>query len=655
MVSLRWLAGLLTVTLVGAASYNCSTFAIPGASTTNITGINNSGTLVGAYTTGSTSHGFFANAASGSFQTVDYPGATNTRLFTINNNGVATGEFNFGIAGQAPGWFTVDAAGNFTTIAVPSQYSLLAVYGISDNGAMSAAVGVTGQSGGSFAILNPDGTVTLLPGFNNGSPGQSAPGSINTAPQMLESMLGFGGTALADASGNLTTIPIPHAFGLNNSGTVVGYAGSGPNGGDAPWFGFSRDSTGTISDVFCPGNPFFNPPATQAINDNGVVAGGTVILTPLPGQPQISLSTNTLTFPPAPIGQTSAVQNVTLTNTGNTRLDIAAISDSTGEIMISGCLDPVTKMASLDAGASCTLGLSATPTVQGQKTGSVNIRDSVPGSPHAIAVSVTGTAKPPSCQISSVLPGPPKQVNFTMQDTNSGLKSIVLLDSFNAQVNIPNFVQGSTVAITAAATQTDASQSSKVDLQATNVAGAATTCGSVFGGPSSWTGLGGSFSGKIALARDFSDLMHVFVRGGDNALWHMAQTSSGGWSGWESLGGFLSSDPIVAVPNAGVFEGIEVFAVGGDAALWHIRQFGPGSWSAWASLGGALIGNPGVIGDEAGHLEVFAAGTDHALWHIAQTSPGGAWGDWGSFGGVLVSDPAVFVNGAGGIEVFVLG
>jgi hypothetical protein len=36
--------------------------------------------------------------------------------------------------------------------------------------------------------------------------------------------------------------------------------------------------------------------------------------------------------------------------------------------------------------------------------------------------------------------------------------------------------------------------------------------------------------------------MEVFVRGTDNALWHIWQTApSNGWSGWNSLGGILLS------------------------------------------------------------------------------------------------------------------
>jgi hypothetical protein len=56
----------------------------------------------------------------------------------------------------------------------------------------------------------------------------------------------------------------------------------------------------------------------------------------------------------------------------------------------------------------------------------------------------------------------------------------------------------------------------------------------------------------------------VFVRGTDNALWH--KWYSGGWHGWESLGGVLTSDPDAVSWGSGR---IDVFVRGTDNALWH--------------------------------------------------------------------------------------
>jgi len=503
LASLGFLCLAVGATNARATSYSCATFSIPGANGTNITGINNSGALVGTYTintsSGIVSHGFTGNA-SGSFTTADYPGAANTQLFTINNNGVITGKFT---TGNNTGWFTLNGSGVFTVVAVPPPFTLNAIYGINDNGAISAVV--TSSAGTSFAILNPDGTVTPVPGYN--APFLVAPGSINNLPEMLETHNAFSGTQLVDPSGHITPVAIASAFGLNNLGTVVGYHGSGPNGGDLPDFGFSADSSGVVSDVLCPGlKPGFPMAITQAINDGGVIAGGTYILTPISGQPQITLSTSSLGFPPTPVGQTAAGQAVNINNTGTARLDIGAINASSSEFRFSGCLDPTTGTASLDPGGSCTLFVTATPSSTGSRSGRLTFTNSAPGSPGQIALSVTGTAAPPTCAISRITSGPPAQANFTMQDNNSGLQSITLADASNATANIPTFVSGSTSPITVTATQTDTTQPSHVDFQVTNVAGAATTCGSGFGGPELWTSIGQTMQGKVGIWRNASDL-----------------------------------------------------------------------------------------------------------------------------------------------------
>jgi hypothetical protein len=72
---------------------------------------------------------------------------------------------------------------------------------------------------------------------------------------------------------------------------------------------------------------------------------------------------------------------------------------------------------------------------------------------------------------------------------------------------------------------------------------------------------------------------------------------------------------------------LEAFAVGTDNGLWHIWETTPnGGWSGWASLGGVITSEPTVGRNADGRLEVFARGTDNALWHIWQTAPSaGPW------------------------------
>jgi probable HAF family extracellular repeat protein len=77
------------------------TLAVPGASATNATGINDGGEVVGTYTVGSGSsavtHGF--TWKNGKWTTVNYPSASSTSVNGVNNEGDIVG-------------FYTDAAGN---------------------------------------------------------------------------------------------------------------------------------------------------------------------------------------------------------------------------------------------------------------------------------------------------------------------------------------------------------------------------------------------------------------------------------------------------------------------------------------------------------------------------------------------------------------
>jgi len=178
------------------------------------------------------------------------------------------------------------------------------------------------------------------------------------------------------------------------------------------------------------------------------------------------------------------------------------------------------------------------------------------------------------------------------------------------------------------------------------------------GGPwSGWDSLGGVVTSEAAVVLNTDGRLEVFARGTDNALWHIWQTAAhaGPWSGWNSLGGNITSAPSVAVNSDGR---LEVFARGTDDAVWHIWQTvaHAGPWSAWDSLGGVVTSDPAVGLNSDGRLEVFARGTDNAVWHIWQTvAHAGPWSAWESLGGVVTSDPTVALNSDGRLEVFARG
>ena len=174
------------------------------------------------------------------------------------------------------------------------------------------------------------------------------------------------------------------------------------------------------------------------------------------------------------------------------------------------------------------------------------------------------------------------------------------------------------------------------------------------GSSTQWSNFGGWFAGKAAISRNVDGRLELFVRGGDNAVWHRWQTSAdGAWSGWYSLGGSVTGNPEAVVNADGR---LEVFATGADGGLWHNWQVTPGgNWSTWSSLGGVIWGDPSAAVNADGRLEVFAEGTDTGLWHLWQATAGGNWSSWSRLGGSMAARPVPSRNADGRLEVFARG
>jgi hypothetical protein len=102
----------------------------------------------------------------------------------------------------------------------------------------------------------------------------------------------------------------------------------------------------------------------------------------------------------------------------------------------------------------------------------------------------------------------------------------------------------------------------------------------------------------------------VFVRGTDGAMWGLRLAPSGLTSPWQSLGGYLSSDPI-AISEGGNLV-VDVFVRGGDNAMYAM-QITTGSKTNWIPLGGSLSSAPIATSDRFG-VEVFARDGDLAEW-----------------------------------------
>jgi hypothetical protein len=100
-----------------------------------------------------------------------------------------------------------------------------------------------------------------------------------------------------------------------------------------------------------------------------------------------------------------------------------------------------------------------------------------------------------------------------------------------------------------------------------------------------WSPLGGALIGGPDACVDSLGYLHIFVRGTNNRLFHKFLNGPD-WSGWEDLGGILTSAPnCYASVDAGGGRRIEVVVRGNDSGV-YLLVFANEKWSGWANLGG---------------------------------------------------------------------
>ena len=87
---------------------------------------------------------------------------------------------------------------------------------------------------------------------------------------------------------------------------------------------------------------------------------------------------------------------------------------------------------------------------------------------------------PPECVLTSIVPGPPKQILITVRDQQSGLASVEVLTNTNCTVNVPTFTPGSTAPLVITATKTNQELNSVVTLRVRDVAGNQVVCDPVY-------------------------------------------------------------------------------------------------------------------------------------------------------------------------------
>ncbi len=189
----------------------------------------------------------------------------------------------------------------------------------------------------------------------------------------------------------------------------------------------------------------------------------------------VSLAPNPVTFAAQQAGSTSAAQTVTLSNSGGAALSISGVTisgtNASSFTQTNNCGSTV------NAGSSCAISITFSPSAAGAYTATVNVADNATGSPQSVTLNGTGTAP----QV-SLLPSP-LIFGDQLVGTMSAAQKVTLANNGTAALNVTSI----------ALTGTNASAFSQTNTcGATVAAGSSCSITAIFA-PTTV----GSFSGSI--------------------------------------------------------------------------------------------------------------------------------------------------------------
>jgi hypothetical protein len=247
---------------------------------------------------------------------------------------------------------------------------------------------------GSTVTLVSVGTCTIQatqPGNTNYA--AATPGSqsftVVAETTLTPATLAFGNQAINETSSSKTaTFKNTEAVALTITSITVG--GANPAdfvpGGNCP---ISPSTLGTgkscsITVTFTP-SILGSETATLTVTNSAPTSPQAVALTGTGVAPVTLAPSTTLGLGTVAVGETSAAKTVTLTNHENIQLDFSGIQPSTGFAVASN-----TCGASIAAGATCTVGVTFSPTTTGAATGTLTFTDDAANSPQAVALTGTG-------------------------------------------------------------------------------------------------------------------------------------------------------------------------------------------------------------------------------------------------------------------------
>jgi Abnormal spindle-like microcephaly-assoc'd, ASPM-SPD-2-Hydin/Protein of unknown function (DUF1573) len=215
----------------------------------------------------------------------------------------------------------------------------------------------------------------------------SGPGSSSRQPELLASVssVSFGSVLIGSSTTQSITLTSSGTTTVNLSQASVSGSGFTMSGIATP-MKLTAGQTATLTVKFTPeqaGNvtggislvsDAMNSPTLISLSGSGTAA--TV---------QLSVTPTSLNFGNVAVGATG-IQTTTLTNTGNSSVDIAQITVSGGGFSTTGTMPPST----LTGGQTATLSIAFSPTGASNFTGTVSVGSNATNSPATISLTGTG-------------------------------------------------------------------------------------------------------------------------------------------------------------------------------------------------------------------------------------------------------------------------
>jgi sugar lactone lactonase YvrE len=160
-----------------------------------------------------------------------------------------------------------------------------------------------------------------------------------------------------------------------------------------------------------------------AIASNAATSPTVVSVTGTGTAPALALSATSLDLGRVPVGNTSAVQSITVSNTGNGMLTVQNVTAS-------GDFSATTTCTSVASGGQCSISVTLSPAAAGQRTGQIAIASNAATSPTVVSVTGTGTAPALALSATSLDLGSVPVGNTTqsqaLQVVNSGTATVTV-------------------------------------------------------------------------------------------------------------------------------------------------------------------------------------------------------------------------------------